>query len=163
MNELYCPNCGTQLEEEQIFCPTCVTNVRYVPKMKMFEAYKKMWTSAFDFKGRARRSEYWLACVVNMLVTLVLGIITAFVSALGFLQIIYALAVLIPGLSMAVRRLHDTNRSGHWMWLVLTIYGGFALLVFYCQDKKQPYNRFGKSSKWYSVYDLNGGESEDAV
>lgn len=163
MNEVFCPNCGTQLDGEQIFCPTCMTNVKHLPRMQMFEAYKNMWKNYFNFKGRARRSEYWLALVANLLVTLVLTIITAFVNVLGFLQIIYALALIIPSLSLAVRRLHDTNRSGHWLWLILTVYGVFALLVFYCQDKKQPYNRFGKSSKWYSVYDLSGGETDGAV
>lgn len=163
MEVLFCPNCGTQLEDEHIFCPTCVTNVRHIPRVKMFEAYKKMWARAFDFKGRARRSEFWLANIVNSIIGIVLGLLSSIIEPLAFLQLIYALLVLIPCLSMTIRRLHDTNRKGHWLWLVLTVYGAFALLVFYCQDKKQPYNRFGKSSKWYSVYDLSGGGSEDAV
>lgn len=163
MNKVYCPNCGTCLTEEEIFCPTCVTNVRSIPKENMLEAYKKMWQHAFDFKGRARRSEYWLAFTANILAALVLAIITLFIPMLGFLSILYALATIVPGLSLAVRRLHDTNRSGHWLWLILTVYGGFALFVFYCQDKKQPYNRFGKSAKWYSAYDLSGGEENNAV
>lgn len=163
MNEVICPNCGTQLDDEQVFCPVCTSNVRYIPKMKMLEAYKKMWTSAFDFKGRARRSEYWQAWTVNVLIILVLTMLAHILGVLVFLQIIYALAAIIPCLSLSVRRLHDTNRSGRLLWLILTVYGGLALFVFYCQDKKQPYNRFGKSSKWYSIYDLNGGEADGTV
>lgn len=143
--------------EGQIFCPTCCNNVRSMPRIGVFEAYKKMWTSAFDFKGRARRSEYLYAILINTLISNVLTIVISAAPFLAFLPLVYSLAVIIPGLSLAVRRLHDTDRSGHWLWLNLTVFGAIAVIAFIFQDRKQPYNRFGKSPKWYSVYDLNGG------
>lgn len=162
--EIYCNNCGTVLGENECFCPVCSNNVRYVNGCSLIEAYKSMWSHYADFNGRARRSEYWLAYAANLIVTLILYIITACIPALGFLVIIYALATLIPNLALCVRRLHDTGRSGHWMWIALTGYGAVALLVFYCQDKKQPINRFGHSSKWYSIYDMNGvGEESGTI
>lgn len=159
--EIYCNNCGTLLTDEQIFCPTCSNNVRYVDKPSLIEAYKNMWTHYVDFKGRTRRSEYWYVVLANMIITLILALLTSVIPAVKVLMVIYGLAILIPSFSLAVRRLHDTGRSGHWLWLILTVYGAIALIVFYCQDKKQPINKYGNSPKWYSVYDLAGGDEEN--
>lgn len=163
MKTMNCPNCGTQVDENNIFCPTCMTNVRFVPKISMGKAYALMWKNAFDFNGRARRSEYWFAALANTLISIALALLTAMIPALRILAAVYTIALIVPGLSLAVRRLHDTDRRGHWLWIILTVYGAIALLVFFSQDKKQPINRFGNSSKWYSVYDLSGGEENGAV
>lgn len=163
MKIMNCPNCGTPVDENNIFCPRCMNNVRCIPKTSMGKAYISMWKNAFNFKGRARRSEYWFATLANTLIGIGLAILTAIIPALKFLVAIYTIVLIVPGLSLAVRRLHDTDRRGHWLWIALTGYGAIALLVFYLQDKKQPINRFGNSNKWYSVYDLSGGEESDAV
>ncbi len=78
-----------------------------------------------DFSGRARRKEYWLFVLFNILITIVLTIVDFMIGTysvslgIGLLGAIYACAVLIPGIAVTVRRLHDTNRSGWWLLIVL--------------------------------------------
>lgn len=98
--------------------------------------YLAVWKKFADFSGRARRKEYWLFVLFNLLVTVVLmfadnalGLFSQDVG-LGLLSGLYSLAVLIPSLSVAVRRLHDTGRSGWWILIGLVpCIGGLVLLV----------------------------------
>ena len=61
---------------------------------------------------------------------------------------VYALAVLIPGLAVSVRRLHDTNRSGWWILTGLVpILGWIALLIFYVEDSRPGANQYGPNPK----------------
>jgi len=58
------------------------------------------------------------------------------------------LAVLIPGLAVAIRRLHDTNRSGWWFLIVLVpLIGAIVLLVFLLQDSQPSENQYGPNPK----------------
>ena len=72
------------------------------------------------FGGRSRRKEYWYFFLFNILISIVLMIIDGLTGTLsleagmGLLGGIYALAVLIPGIAVTVRRLHDTNHSVFW-------------------------------------------------
>jgi uncharacterized membrane protein YhaH (DUF805 family) len=69
-------------------------------------------------------------------------------SGMGLLSGIYLLAVFIPSISVMVRRLHDTNRSGWWSWIVLIpIIGPIALIVFLATDSKTEASRYGVSPK----------------
>src|SRR5690625_7928192 len=77
------------------------------------------------FSGRARRKEYWFFFLFNLIITFVLGFIDGFAgtfsvdAGIGLLGGIYALAVLLPGIAVSVRRLHDTERSGWWLLISL--------------------------------------------
>jgi uncharacterized membrane protein YhaH (DUF805 family) len=106
------------------------------------------------FNGRARRKEYWLFFLFNIIISIVLGIIDGIVGtsgavgSLGLLGCIYTLAVLIPGIAVAVRRLHDTSRSGWWILIgLIPIIGAIVLIVFMVQDGKPGENQFGKNPK----------------
>ena len=100
------------------------------------------------FSGRARRKEYWMFFLVNFIITLVLGIIEAIVGGPGIVGMIYSLAVLLPGLGVSIRRLHDISRSGWWLLLLLVpIIGAIVLLVFMAQDSKQGENQYGQYPK----------------
>ncbi|HEY8985897.1 MAG TPA: DUF805 domain-containing protein, partial [Streptomyces sp.] len=70
------------------------------------------------FSGRARRQEYWMFALFNIVISIVLSIIGS-VLDLGILSIIYSLAVLLPSLGVSVRRLHDTGKSGWWILIAL--------------------------------------------
>jgi uncharacterized membrane protein YhaH (DUF805 family) len=108
--------------------------------------YLKVLKQYTDFSGRARRKEYWMFFLFNILVAFVLGFTTGFLSAvleinLGFISIIYTLGILIPSIAVGVRRLHDINRSG---WLLIVPIVGFVFLFFNGHENE---NRFGKDPK----------------
>jgi uncharacterized membrane protein YhaH (DUF805 family) len=100
------------------------------------------------FDGRARRKEYWMFVLFNVLIAFGLGIIEALIGTGGFLGAVYALAVFIPNLAVAVRRLHDTGRSG-WFLLIglIPLVGVIVLIVFFVQDSQPGSNKWGPSPK----------------
>jgi uncharacterized membrane protein YhaH (DUF805 family) len=72
------------------------------------------------FSGRARRLEYWMFVLSNVIIAVVLSIIDGIADSdsegsRSTLTTLYVLAILIPSLAVGVRRLHDTGRSGWWM------------------------------------------------
>ncbi|MEL7222716.1 MAG: DUF805 domain-containing protein, partial [Bacteroidota bacterium] len=80
--------------------------------MSPFDYFVQAFTEKFaDFSGRARRSEYWYFALFSFLAAVVAMIIDSVIGYPVFYAI-YALASLIPGLALLVRRLHDTNKSG---------------------------------------------------
>ena len=95
------------------------------------------------FNGRASRPEYWYFVLFNLLITIVLIIIDAVLS-FGLLNTIYSLAVLIPSLAVGVRRLHDTDRSGWWIFIgVIPLIGAIILIIFLATEGGYGDNRFG--------------------
>ena len=108
----------------------------------MIQAYVKMWKNFANFKGRASRADYWWAYLANLIVSFVIGIVAGIVK-LPILTTIYMIAILIPSLSLAVRRLHDTNRSG-WTYLLclIPIVGTIIVLVFFCLPSVNENNRY---------------------
>ena len=109
-----------------------------------FEVLKKY--AVFD--GRAHRTEFWLFFLFNFIISFFLGVIVGLVGSLWFITTLYALAVLIPGLAVSVRRLHDTNRSGWWILTGLVpILGWIALLIFYVEDSRPGANQYGPNPK----------------
>jgi uncharacterized membrane protein YhaH (DUF805 family) len=103
-----------------------------------------------DFSGRARRSEYWWFFLFNVLVGIAASVIdsilgTRYGSGTGLVQALAQLALLIPGIAVGVRRLHDTGRSGWWLLIGLVpLVGWIVLLVFLVQDS-QGENQHGPS------------------
>lgn len=109
----------------------------YPGNVSFGEAVKNFFVKAFDFNGRATRSEYWWAFLFNFLVSFVTGMIGGVISGL------VTLVFFIPGLSLGVRRLHDTGKSWVWMLLgLIPVLGVIILIVFYCQDSDGD-NRWG--------------------
>jgi uncharacterized membrane protein YhaH (DUF805 family) len=99
------------------------------------------------FTGRARRSEYWFFVLFNLIITVILALIDAWLGT-SFLEIIYSLAVLIPSLAVGVRRLHDTDRSGWWLLIGLVpLFGLIVLIVFFVQDSTAGANKYGPNPK----------------
>jgi len=106
------------------------------------------------FSGRSRRKEYWFFVLFVVIISIVLSIIDALIGAydgssgVGLLSGIFSLAVLIPGIAVSVRRLHDTDRSGWWILLgLIPIIGHIILIVFYVQDSTPGTNRYGPNPK----------------
>lgn len=102
-----------------------------------------------NFKGRARRSEYWYFVLLHFLISLVLF---ALVFALGtagiILYAIYALAIIVPSLAVVVRRLHDVNKSGWFYFISLVpLIGGIWLLVLLATEGDSGPNQYGEDPK----------------
>ncbi len=101
------------------------------------------------FSGRARRKEYWMYYLFYMIFAFVIG----FVEGLAGMETpvlsgIYGLAILLPSISVLVRRLHDIDKSGWWFWIALVPFvGGIVLLVFSCMEGTKGPNRFGPDPK----------------
>ncbi|WP_045119031.1 DUF805 domain-containing protein [Haliangium ochraceum] len=109
-----------------------------------------------DFNGRARRMEYWMFGLFNAIVLLVLslvstGLMTATeVAAFSFVPVLYALAVLIPSLALTVRRLHDTGKSGWFVFITMVPFiGSLAFLYFMVIDSTPGPNQYGPNPKGY--------------
>jgi uncharacterized membrane protein YhaH (DUF805 family) len=106
------------------------------------------------FGGRARRKEFWVFALVNLLATLILGFVdvaTGLVSeqaGIGLFSGIYSLGVLVPYLAVSVRRLHDTGRTGWWLLIgLIPLIGSIVLLVFFVLDGEPGQNRYGVNPK----------------
>ena len=106
------------------------------------------------FGGRARRKEYWYFVLFNIIISIVLAVVDRVTgtfsqeAGMGLLGGIYTLAVLIPGIAVSVRRLHDTNRSGWWILIALIpLIGAIVLLFFMVQDSEPGVNQYGANPK----------------
>ena len=86
--------------------------------MNFIDAVKSVLTKYADFNGRARRSEYWWFFLFNFILNLITGFIDESVSpgGVGTIGLIVSLGLLIPGIAVAVRRMHDVGKSG---WFIL--------------------------------------------
>lgn len=104
--------------------------------MTFGESIQTCFSKYADFSGRASRSEYWWWVLFVFLATVVTGIVSDKLSAL------FSLAVMLPGLAVGARRLHDIDKSG-WLQLLYFIpLLGWVILVYWAiQEGKEP-NRF---------------------
>jgi len=116
--------------------------------------YLKCLKQYADFNGRARRKEYWMFTLLNMIFALLALIIDNVVGTAspelgyGVFYVLYALAMFIPGLSVSVRRLHDIGKSG-WMVLIalIPIIGTIWILVLMVTDSHPEENEYGQNPK----------------
>ena len=108
------------------------------------------------FTGRARRKEYWMFTLFNCIIACAIGVVMGIfgamsetMSGIAFgLLLLYCLAILIPSLAVAVRRLHDTGRSGWWILISFVPFiGTIVLLVFYVLDGQPGDNEYGPNPK----------------
>lgn len=107
-----------------------------------------------DFNGRARRKEYWFFTLFNVLFAII-AVILDHVTGLaiegfgyGPIYLFYTLALFVPGLAVAVRRLHDTGKSG-WMILIglIPLVGAIWLLILMVTEGQPRENEYGPNPK----------------
>ena len=114
------------------------------------------------FSGRSRRKEYWYFFLGNMIIAIVLAALSALTrggssnstSSFGLSTVfscissLYSLAVLLPGLGVGIRRLHDVGKSGWWLLIALIpLVGWIWLLVLMAQDSQPGDNQYGPNPK----------------
>ena len=109
--------------------------------MNFIEAVKSVFTHYADFKGRARRSEYWWFTLFNIIAS---SIVSAVIPDFAW---IWSLVVLIPGIAVCVRRLHDVGKKGwFYLWILVPIAGAIILLIQFCKDSTAD-NEWGPNPK----------------
>ena len=130
------------------------------PSPGLIENAKTILTQNYcNFNDRARRSEYWLFVLFNIIVEIILSTIGAILAYVLKKQIIsfsllslYSLIIFIPGLALTIRRLHDTGKSGWYILVALIpIVGGIIVLYFLVQDSQQEQNEYGISPKYGGI------------
>ena len=115
-----------------------------------------------NFNGRASRQEYWMFILFNIIFGIVAMVADNILGTVftigegsysvsmgyGWIYVLYMLAVIIPGIAAAVRRLHDVGKSG-WMMLVafIPLIGGIWLIVLTVTDSNPGENNYGPSPK----------------
>ena len=124
--------------------------------MTFVKAIESSLSQYMTFRGRAARSEFWffnlfssICSVVAIIIDNILGIQFKNIDSLsgglyGYIYLLVALGLFIPSLSVSVRRLHDTNRSGWWYWILLIpLIGVILLLVWLCSKGTSGDNDYG--------------------
>lgn len=106
-----------------------------------------------NFRGRSSRAAFWYFVLANILLGLVTGMLDNALWGQGHwdapqhLTNIASLLLLLPLITLAVRRLHDVNRSGWWLLLVLTVVGIIPVLFWLCQQGDRFLNRYGEDQE----------------
>lgn len=126
--------------------------------MNMIDWYKRVvFENYANFSGRARRSEYWYFYLANILIAFVLsfslGVVIAmsngeFSGIMDIVVLFYNLAVLIPSLAVAVRRMHDIGKSG-WnvLFFIIPLIGIILMLLWFTTESEPRTNKWGPNPK----------------
>ena len=112
--------------------------------MNFGEAIASGFSNYVNFSSRAARSEYWYWVLFNVLAQVVTEIIDNAVIGMSVTTAIFSLAVLLPGIAVAARRLHDVDRTGWWLLLAFVpVIGLIVLVIWFCTKGTDGSNRFG--------------------
>lgn len=104
----------------------------------MVEAVKQFFTKYATFKGRTSRKDFWLAFLGVVLISMVIGFVAGLLGGLlgdnggaiiGLLPVVWELAIIVPALAIEVRRLHDINKSGWWIFISFVPFVGSLILL----------------------------------
>jgi len=150
-----CSVCGAEPDEGAQFCGVCGTRLETndslygaiqpgadQPMVGFTQAISLGFSNYINFQGRATRAEYWWWTLFAVISDVVLGFIDAALG-IGFLQGLFSLAILIPGLAVGARRLHDIGKSGWWqlLWFAIIV-GWIIMIVWYCKPGNQLGNKY---------------------
>lgn len=117
------------------------------------EWYLKVFRQYSDFESRARRKEYWMFLLVNLVVSMVVGVAGGTLQGLGVpgasaLSWAYAIVAIVPSIAVGARRLHDIGRSGWWQLIALVPLVGVIVLLFWAAADGMPgSNLYGANPK----------------
>jgi uncharacterized membrane protein YhaH (DUF805 family) len=111
--------------------------------MNFNEAIKSGFGKYVTFSGRAARSEYWYWTLFTVIANMVAGILDDLLRGLGLIGLLVSLALLLPGIAVSARRLHDLDRTAWWLLIVFTGVGVILLIVWDCIKGTTGPNHFG--------------------
>lgn len=108
------------------------------------DEYMAMWKNFFNFRERTTVRGFWMAVLFNFIITAVLLLLSKVLGIFGIIYSIYTILAIIPSLALSVRRLHDINKSGGWIFLsFLPFVGGIVLIIWFIQGSVDDGNCFG--------------------
>lgn len=131
--------------------------------MTFTESVKTCFSKYADFTGRASRSEFWWFYLFQAIITLPLCLLSNIITYMSdyteaisplliivaILMIVVGLGLLLPSLAVAWRRLHDTGKSGAWIFIsLIPMIGSIILLVFYCTASDPYPNQYGDPEEY---------------
>lgn len=112
------------------------------------EWYLKVLRQYADFSGRARRKEYWMFVFMNLLISFLISTIDYWLFGMTIISSIYVIAVIIPSIAVAVRRIQDTGRNGFWVLVAFVpLIGTIWVLILLLQDSEPNSNAYGPNPK----------------
>lgn len=107
-----------------------------------------------DFNGRARRKEYWMFVLFNLIFAIAAMVIDSVIGLTvpslpyGYIYLLYTLVTLVPSIAVAVRRLHDLGKSGWFLLIALIpIVGAIWLIVLFATEGVRGDNQYGSDPK----------------
>lgn len=150
---MFCAKCGKENSNDVNFCSSCGANISApnltstavtsasLPSEQMTfgKAISTCFAKYVDFKGRASRPEFWWFYLFSIL----LGWGSMLVDSSQILSMIINLACFLPFFAAGSRRLHDTNRSGWWQLIMLTVIGLIPLVIWWASEGSKQDNQYG--------------------
>jgi len=155
---MYCPNCGIEMDSDGQFCGSCGANLQtgevvfgdLLPRVGFADAIKLGFNNYFTFSGRSRRSEYWFWALFTFLGGAVFQVVDG-ITGVAIFYSIFSLVIIIPGLALGARRLHDIGKSGWWQLLWVAVLVGWVILIIWnIRDSDEAPNSHGPNPKYSS-------------
>jgi uncharacterized membrane protein YhaH (DUF805 family) len=153
---VFCRGCGATIHGTAPVCPKCgapqsVVAVKNGSGDEIERTFINSISICFQkyatFSGRASRAEFWYFVLFTTITSFVLAGISELMDMGSILSSIFSLAIILPSLSVTVRRLHDTERSGWWYWIILIpIIGIILIIVWMCSRGRSGANRYGSEN-----------------
>lgn len=116
-------------------------------KVSFAQSWVLFFRNYANFSGRSSRSAYWFWTLWSVIITLFIEILRASiggeVSPVDIIDLVWSLAIIVPGFALAARRLHDVGRSGWWQLIFLTIVGIIPLFIWLVRAGDSETNKYG--------------------
>ena len=115
---------------------------------EVIEIYKTVILKKYaEFNGRARRREFWMFFLANVIAGTLVGIIAGIIRV-PFLSMLYSLAVIVPNIAISIRRMHDINKSGFWILVgIIPLVGWIWFIILAVQEGAKGSNAYGPDPK----------------
>ncbi len=110
-----------------------------------FNFFTRVFSQYTDFTGRDSREQYWMFILFYMIIYIALAVVDTILTG-GLLTMLFSLALLIPSLAIAARRLHDIGKSGWWQLIVLIpLIGLIVLIIWLATPGIKEENQYGET------------------
>lgn len=125
-----------------------MSQVKTEDQYNLIDWFVKCLKNYANFTGRARRKEFWFFTLVYMIITTITIVLDLALKTYGVITGVFILAMIVPSISVAVRRLHDINKSG-WYYLIqmIPMVGPILVLIWFATETKQESNQWGNPAK----------------